>query len=125
MFEYATVLAFAVAAALFAGVTLFLAVLLRPSVPDPVKTSTYECGMDAVGGTEVKTNIRFYLLALLFVIFDVETLFIYPWAVVVRELGPVALLEMFLFIGILLLGLAFAWRSGALSWEGYGKDSWE
>lgn len=117
--DYATVFAFAAVAVLFAAVLLVLAHLVRPSLPDAVKNSTYECGMDALGSTEVKTNVRFYLFALLFVIFDVELLFVYPWAVIVggRDGGPVVLLEMFVFLGILFFGLVYAWKKGALAWE--------
>ncbi len=115
--DYATLFAFAVVAVAFSAVTLVAAQLLRPSVPDTVKQSTYECGMEAVGTTEVKTNIRFYLFALLFVVFDVEALFVLPWAVTVKELGPVALVEMLIFLAILFLGLAYAWGKGALAWD--------
>ncbi|MBI5242432.1 MAG: NADH-quinone oxidoreductase subunit A [Elusimicrobia bacterium] len=119
MSDYATIFAFVLVDVLFAVVMMVAAQLLRPSVPDPLKNTTYECGMEAVGTTEVKTNVRFYLFALLFVIFDVEILFVYPWAVVVggREGGPVALLEMFVFLGVLFFGLVYAWRKGALAWE--------
>ena len=115
--DYATLFAFAFVAVAFSAVTLVAAALLRPSVPEAVKQSTYECGMEAVGTTEVKTNIRFYLFALLFVVFDVEALFVLPWAVTVRELGPIALVEMLIFLAILFLGLAYAWGKGALAWD--------
>jgi NADH-quinone oxidoreductase subunit A len=73
--------------------------------------------MPTVGTTEIKTHIRFYLYALLFVVFDVEALYVIPWAVAARGMGPTALAEMGVFLGILLLGLIFAWGKGALSWE--------
>lgn len=114
---YALIFTFALVAVAFAAVSLTAAALLRPSRPDAVKQSTYECGIEAVGTTEVKTNIRFYLFALLFVIFDVEALFVLPWAVTVRELGPVALIEMLVFLVILFLGLVYAWGKGALAWD--------
>ncbi|MBI4062144.1 MAG: NADH-quinone oxidoreductase subunit A [Elusimicrobia bacterium] len=114
---YAVVYAFVVVAVGFAAVTLGAAKILRASVPYPRKASTYECGITAVGSTEIKLNIRFHVFALLFVLFDVEILYVYPWAVTARALGPLALVEMGVFIAILLLGLAFAWRKGALSWE--------
>ncbi|MDP3543665.1 MAG: NADH-quinone oxidoreductase subunit A [Elusimicrobiota bacterium] len=117
MSAYAVVYAFVIVAVGFAAVTLGLAKVLRPSLPYARKESTYECGIPAVGSTEVKLNIRFHLYALLFVLFDVEVLYVYPWAVTSRELGTLALVEMAIFISILLLGLAFAWRKGALSWE--------
>jgi NADH-quinone oxidoreductase subunit A len=115
--DYALIFAFALVAVGFAAVSLIAASLLRPSRPDAVKQSTYECGIEAVGTTEVKTNIRFYLFALLFVIFDVEALFVLPWAVTVRELGPVALIEMLVFLVILFMGLVYAWGKGALAWD--------
>lgn len=114
---YAVVYAFTLVAVGFAALTLVAAKILRPSVPYARKESTYECGIPAVGSTEVKLNIRFHVFALLFVLFDVEILYVYPWAVTARELGNIALLEMGAFIAILLLGLAFAWRKGALTWE--------
>lgn len=117
MSAYAVVYAFVIVGVGFAAVTLGLAKVLRPSVPYARKESTYECGIPAVGSTEVKLNIRFHLYALLFVLFDVEVLYVYPWAVTSRELGTLALVEMGVFVSILLLGLAFAWRKGALSWE--------
>lgn len=117
MNPYGTVLVFALVAAAFAGVSLAAAALLRPKVADPIKSTTYECGIPAVGSTEVNTNIRFYIYALLFVIFDVEVLFVYPWAVSARGLGTVALVEMLIFLGVLFVGLIYAWKKGALEWE--------
>ena len=115
--QYAVVYGFLVVSLLFGVGTLLAAFLFRPRVADPLKATTYECGMDAVGTTEVKTNIRFYVYALIFVIFEVETLYVYPWAVEAKRLGPFAVIEMFIFLGVLLLGLAYAWRKGALVWE--------
>lgn len=117
MIDYVTIFAWFLIAVMFAAVSLIAAQLLRPDIPDKIKESTYECGMEAIGSTEVKTNIRFYLFALLFVIFDVETLFVFPWAVVAKEIGPIALIEMLIFLAILFLGLVYAWRKGALEWD--------
>lgn len=117
MSAYATIYFFVLLGAAFAAVTLVAAKVLRASVPYARKESTYECGIPATGSTEVKLNIRFHTYALLFVIFDVEVLFVYPWAVVAREIGPLALAEMGVFIAILLLGLGYAWNKGALTWE--------
>ena len=117
MSSYLTVYVFALIGVAFASVTLFASSLLRPKVHDDIKLTTYECGMPSVGTTEIKTHIRFYLYALLFVIFDVEALYVYPWAVAARRLGGVALAEMGVFLSILLFGLVFAWRKGALTWE--------
>ncbi len=117
MNAYAAVFAFVIVAVGFAAVTLIAAKILRASVPYARKESTYECGIPATGSTEVKLNIRFHTYALLFVLFDVEVLYVFPWAVTAKELGPLALYEMGAFLTILMLGLAFAWRKGALSWE--------
>jgi len=123
LLDYVTIFTFSLVAVLFAAVSMIASGLLRPQVDDDVKASTYECGMDAVGSTEVKTNIRFYTFALLFVIFDVETLFVFPWAVVVKDVGAVALVEMLIFLTILFLGLVYAWKKGALAWDNH--PSWK
>ncbi len=100
----------------FAFFSLFLAWLVRVRGHDPIFTTTYECGPDPIGSSFVQMNVRFYLFALLFVIFDVETLFLYPWAVAYKGLGVVGFIEMFIFISILFLGLIYAWKKGALKW---------
>lgn len=117
LIAYASILILFFVAVLFAGGTLFATYLLRPRVKDAVKHTAYECGMEAVGTTAIKTNIRFYTYALLFVIFDVEALYLFPWAVAVRGMSAVALAEMGIFLGVLVAGLAYAWKSGALQWE--------
>jgi NADH-quinone oxidoreductase subunit A len=98
--------------------------LLRPTVASPLKLTTYECGVEAVGSGWSQMNIRYYIFAFLFVIFDVEAIFLFPWAVIVGDLDaatPVsplfALVAMFLFIGTLLEGLAYAWKKGVLQWD--------
>jgi len=118
MEAYAAVYAFALLAVAFAALALVAARLLRPSLAYARKLSTYECGIPPSGTSEVKLNIRFYVFALLFLIFDVEALYVYPWAVTAREIGAVALAEMGVFLAILFLGLAYAWARGALVWEG-------
>ncbi|MDE2802856.1 MAG: NADH-quinone oxidoreductase subunit A, partial [Chloroflexota bacterium] len=85
---------------------------VRPSKPDPVKSEIYECGMETIGGRWVQFNFRYYLYALLFLLFDVTAVFIYPWAVRLKTLGAYALLELLAFVGILTLGWAYAWRKG-------------
>ena len=115
--QYAVVFGFLIVSVLFGAVTLAAAWLVRPRVADPIKLPTYECGIEATGTTESKTNIRFYLFALIFVIFEAETLYVYPWAVEAKRLGAFAVVEMFIFLGVLLLGLLYAWRKGALAWE--------
>ena len=97
---------------------LFSFVRIRPHKPDPVKSSLYECGVDPIGPAKwTQFNFRYYMYALLFVIFDVETVFIYPWAIRFQQLGLFALIEMLIFVMILAIGLVYAWRKRALEWE--------
>lgn len=101
----------------FALFSIFLAFLVRVRGHDPLFRATYECGSEAIGSPFVQLNVRFYVFAMLFVLFDVETIFIYPWAVAYKSLGMIGFVEMLAFIGVLGLGLAYAWRKGALQWE--------
>lgn len=97
-------------------VALTLGKLLRPHKPSIVKGATYESGMEPYGEANVRFHARYYIFALLFVIFDVETVFLYPWAVAYDKLGLFALVEMFIFVLMLLIGLAYAWRKKVLTW---------
>ncbi len=95
--------------------------LIRPSVPETSKRATYESGEVPTGGTRIRFNIQYYMVALLFVVFDIETVLLFPWAVVYRDaLGEVGVVHamgpMLLFVGILVVGLAWAWRTGAVKW---------
>ena len=102
----------------FVGAAFAASWLLRPRAPqDAVKLSPYECGEIVKGTSRVQFNVRYYLYALIFVIFDVEVLFVVPWAVVFKQLGTAAYTEMLVFIFILALGLVYAWKKGALEWE--------
>lgn len=96
--------------------TLGLNRLVAPKVPTREKLTTYESGMDPIGTGQSQTTIRYYMFALLFVIFDVEAVFLFPWAVVFEELGMFAFIEMMIFIAILALGLLYAWRKKVLDW---------
>jgi NADH-quinone oxidoreductase subunit A len=101
------------------GLLLFALVLwaaLRPSRHSEEKLTTYECGETPVGNAWVQFNIRFYVFALIFVVFDVEAVFLLPWATVFRELGPLAYFEGLVFIAILVVALAYVWRKGDLEW---------
>ena len=89
---------------------------LRPHNPTPVKLETYECGMEAIGGRWTLFNFRYYMYAILFVIFDVEVVFLYPWAAKFRQLELFALIEMLVFVLILLVAWAYAWRKRDLEW---------
>lgn len=84
--------------------------------PTPIKLSTYECGLETQGDTWVQFKISYFMYALIFVAFDVETIFLYPWAVQFQSLGLFAIVEMFIFIAILLIGYLYAWKEGALEW---------
>lgn len=96
---------------------LVLARIISPKKPGKSKQDAYECGMESSGDPWVQMNVQYYLYALLFVIFDIEVVFIYPWALVWRQLGPIALVEMGLFIGILAVVLIYAWKKGVLEWD--------
>lgn len=91
--------------------------LLAPSNPTPEKSSTYECGEKPIGSAWVMFNIRYYLVAMLFVIFDVEVIYLLPWAVAFKKLGLFAFIEMMIFLGILAIALIYAWRKGAIEWD--------
>jgi NADH-quinone oxidoreductase subunit A len=91
--------------------------LLGGSRPHPSKMEPYESGVWAIGSARERVPIRYYVIAMLFILFDVETVFLYPWAVVFRQLGTFGLWEMLLFIGILGVGLIYAWKRGALEWQ--------
>ena len=116
MTEFFGVLLFIIAPFVFVGVTLFVAGLVRPSKQSAEKVSAYECGENPVGSSWVQFNIRFYVFALAFLIFDVEAVFLFPWAVVFNELGLFAFVEGLIFIAILVLGLAYLWAKGDLEW---------
>jgi NADH-quinone oxidoreductase subunit A len=103
-------------AVLVVGGMLAVGSLLRPKRPQPQKYLTYESGVDPVGDGWSQSQIRYYIFALLFVMFDVEAVFIFPWAVRLESLGVFGLVEMLVFIAILALGLVYAWRKGVLRW---------
>ena len=115
--DYLTVGFFAALGVVLVMVMLGVASVLRPHNPTTEKALTYECGVDPVGSGWSQTYVRYYIFGLLFVIFDVEAVFIFPWAVVVDHLGVFGLVEMGAFILILLLGLIYAIRKGVLKWE--------
>ncbi|MCK6554954.1 NADH-quinone oxidoreductase subunit A [Candidatus Binatia bacterium] len=120
-FHFANVLVFASLAVAFVTVMLLLGRLVRPHNPEPLKLTTYECGEPPTGTAWMNFNIRFYLVALIFVIFDVEVAFLYPVAAVYRDwvlngMGAFAFLEIALFLGILFVGLAYVWAKGDLAW---------
>lgn len=114
--SYLTIGIYSLAMLGLVGGTLGLNKLIAPKVPKREKQSTYECGVEPVGSGQSQTTIRYYMFALLFVIFDVEAVFLFPWAVVFEEIGMFAFVEMMIFIAILALGLLYAWRKNVLDW---------
>ncbi|GGH43557.1 NADH-quinone oxidoreductase subunit A [Dyadobacter endophyticus] len=124
--DFGYILLFIIAALILLGVMLTIAKFLRPHNPNEEKLTTYESGEDPLGNANIQFNVRFYVVALIFVLFEVELLFLFPWAVVFgnKELieqtegqwGWFAMAEMTVFIGILILGLAYAWAKGYLDW---------
>ncbi|MBI2886407.1 MAG: NADH-quinone oxidoreductase subunit A [Chloroflexi bacterium] len=117
MFDYTAVLLAAVIGAVVVGLLLGLARLLAPRRTESLKGVTYECGMLPMGQGWAQYHVRYYLFAMLFVIFEVEAVFLFPWAVVLETVGNPAFIEMMIFLAILLFGLAYAWKKGILEWE--------
>jgi len=115
--QFGIVLLFLIVGALVVGATLFMARLLRPDRPSAEKLSTYECGEEPIGTSSVKFNIRFYLVALIFLIFDVEVVLLFPWALVYQKLGMFAFVEMMIFLSILVVGYIYVWVKGDLDWD--------
>ncbi len=115
--EYLPVLLFLFVAIAFGVGVLILGYLFRPHRPDPEKLSPYECGIPPISDARERLSIRFYIIGMLFLVFDVEVVFLYPWAIVYDRIGLFGFIEMVLFIAILFVGYLYAWRKGALEWE--------
>lgn len=114
--NYLIVLSFIIIGVLLPLVALFFGKLLRPYQPNENKYTTYESGIDPFQDSWVQFTVRYYMFALLFVIFDVETVFLYPWAVAYEKLGIFALIEMLIFVFMLVIGLIYAWKKKVLKW---------
>ncbi len=114
--DFGTSFVFVIIGVILIAVPLILQWILSPKNKSYDKLTTYECGEDVEGPAWVKFNIRFYVVALIFIIFDVEAVFFFPWAVVYKDLGLFAFVEMLIFMGILSLGLAYVWVKGDLEW---------
>ena len=113
---------FLIVAILFTVTTLLLPFLLRfirvvPHKPNPIKSSTYECGMETIGKTWVQFNFRYYFYALIFLALDVLVVFLYPWAVELRQLGIFAFIGVLIFVFIIIIGYIYAWRKKVLEWK--------
>lgn len=115
--DFGQVLIFMILALAFVAVAFIAARLIAPKIPSKGKYSTYECGEDTIGETWLRFNIRFYVVALIFIIFDVEIVFLFPWAVVFKELGLIAFIEMAIFLIILIIGFIYAYVKGDLYWD--------
>ena len=98
-------------------VMLILGALLSPRRPDEAKNSPFECGFEAFDDARMKFDVRFYLVAILFIIFDLEIAFLFPWAVAFRDIGDVGFWSMMVFLAVLTIGFAYEWKKGALEWE--------
>jgi NADH:ubiquinone oxidoreductase subunit 3 (subunit A) len=114
--EWQFILIFATVAIVFPGAPLVIAKILRPSKPNPIKQQTYECGIETVGASWVQFKVQYYIFALIFVVFDLEAVFLFPIAAALNRLALFAVVEVVLFVVILAIGLAYAWRKGALEW---------
>ena len=114
--QFATVLVFLTVSALFLGISLIISSLIRPSKYSAEKLLPYECGENPQGSPWIQFNIRFYVFALIFIIFDVEAAFLLPWAVVFKSMGWFAFVDGLIFIAILAVGLAYVWAKGDLHW---------
>jgi NADH-quinone oxidoreductase subunit A len=114
--DHSAILIFIAVAVGFLVTNLIAWWVLRPSRFSEEKLTTYECGENPQGSAWVQFNIRFYVFALIFIVFDVEAVFLLPWAVVFKSIGPVAFVEGLIFIAILVVGLAYVWRKGDLEW---------
>ena len=115
--EFGKVLIFLLVGSAFVAIGVFFAWLLRPNRPYPSKITTYECGEAPVGDTRIRFNIRFYVVALIFLILDVEVVFLFPWATIFKSLGWFGFIEMAVFLAILFVGYAYVWRKGDLDWD--------
>ena len=115
--EYLPILLFLAVSTVVGVALLVLGKLLGPSRPESDKLSPYECGFEAFEDAHMQFDVRYYLIAILFIAFDLEIAFVFPWAVIFRSLGIVGLIEMGIFLGLLVLGFVYAWKKGALEWE--------
>jgi len=114
---YLPILIFLVVATLFSLGLLTLGAILSPKRPDKAKNSAYECGFTAFEDARMRFDVRYYLVAILFIIFDLEIAFLFPWAVALDEIGTFGLIAMAIFLGVLVIGFIYEWKKGALEWE--------
>ena len=117
LLEYLPILLFIGIAAVIGGALIAAPLLLGPSKPDPEKLSAYECGFNAFGDARMKFDVRFYLVSILFIIFDLEVAFLFPWAITLGATGKFGFFSMVTFLGVLTIGFIYEWKKGALEWE--------
>ena len=115
--NYLPILIFMLVTLLMGSVFIILGKLLGPSRPDAEKNSPYECGFEAFEDSRMKFDVRYYLVAILFIIFDLEIAFLFPWAIVLDQIGTFGLVAMAVFLAVLVIGFIFEWKKGALEWE--------
>jgi NADH-quinone oxidoreductase subunit A len=115
--RYFPIMFFIVLALVFGIWTLVVSSLLQPKYPEPEKLTVYECGSEPFSDARMPFPVRYYIFAMLFVIFDIEVIFLYPWAVVFTKIELIGLIEMLVFIGLFLVAYVYAWRKGALEWD--------
>jgi len=115
--EYLGIVITFLLAGLIGGAFIFLASVLGPKKPSPAKSETFECGEKPFALPSGHFPVKFYLVGMLFILFDVELVFLFPWAVVYRQLGRLGFIEMLIFLGIVAVGFIYAWKKGALEWE--------
>ncbi|HEX3808901.1 MAG TPA: NADH-quinone oxidoreductase subunit A [Rhizomicrobium sp.] len=117
LMEYLPILIFIGIAGALSTVFIIVPFVIAPSKPDPEKLSAYECGFNAFGDARMKFDVRFYLVSLLFIIFDLEVAFLFPWAITLDKTGVFAFWSMMVFLGVLTVGFIYEWKKGALEWE--------
>ena len=115
--NYLPVLVFMVVGVAIGGIMIMLGFILSPNRPDSEKLSPYECGFEAFEDARMKFDVRYYLVAILFIIFDLEIAFLFPWAIVLGDIGMFGYTAMAIFLGILVIGFIYEWKKGALEWE--------
>ncbi len=115
--NYLPVLIFVVVGIAFGVLPIALGYVLAPNKPDSAKLSPYECGFEAFEDARMKFDVRYYLVAILFILFDLEIAFLFPWAVALKNIGLFGFMAMLLFLGILVIGFIYEWKKGALEWE--------
>jgi len=115
--NYLPVLIFIIIGLAVGGVMVTLGFVMAPHKPDSEKNSAYECGFEAFENAHMKFDVRYYLVAILFIIFDLEIAFLFPWAIVLDEIGMFGYVAMLIFLGILVIGFIYEWKKGALEWE--------